>query len=86
MGGSGGNVVIVGPDDDLDSSPANGLAALVAALVAGPDAAAVGAAVGRLRTRGVRACGYVGRPDDDALLQMASELFPGCEVVFGPSG
>ncbi|HEY3239189.1 MAG TPA: hypothetical protein VGL92_06485 [Acidimicrobiia bacterium] len=57
----------------------------MAAVVAGPDAAAVGAAVGRLRAGGVRACGFVGPPDDDAVLQMAAELFPGCEVVFGSS-
>ena len=81
MGGSDGRVVIVGPDAAIDSSPAGGLAAVVA----GPDAAAVGVAVGRLRARGVRACGFVGPADDDAVLQMAAELFPGCEVVFGPS-
>ncbi len=81
MGIWDGKVVIVGPGADVD-----GLAGALAAVVAGPDAASVGMVVGRLRARGMRACGFVGPADDDAVFQMAAELFPGSEVVPGPSG
>lgn len=80
MGVWDGKVVIVGPGADLDV-----LAGARAAVVADPDAAAVGAAVGRWRVRGVWACGFVGSSDDDAVLQMAAELFPDSDVVLGPS-
>jgi hypothetical protein len=80
MGVWDGKVVIVGTGADFAS-----LAGALAAVVAGPDAAAVGAAVGRLRGAGLRACGFVGTPDDGAVLEMAAELFPGSEVVPGPS-
>jgi hypothetical protein len=80
MGSWDGKVVIVGPGADIDA-----LAGALAAVVAGPDAAAVGAVVGRLRARGVRACGFVGAPEDAAVLQMAAELFPGSEVALAPS-
>jgi hypothetical protein len=80
MGIWDGKVVIVGPGADIDA-----LAGARGAVVAGPDAATVGAAVGRLRSGGVRVCGFVGPTDVDAVLQMAAELFPGSEVVVGPS-
>ena len=53
----------------------------VAVLVAGPDAAAVGAAVAALRAAGAEAAGWVGDPSDPAVQEMAAELFPGREVV-----
>jgi hypothetical protein len=80
MGVWDGKVVIVGPGADIDA-----LAGALATVVAGSDAAAVGAAVARWLARGVRACGFVGPSDGDAVLQMAAELFPGSEVVVGPS-
>ncbi|MDQ1504949.1 MAG: hypothetical protein QOD57_2676 [Actinomycetota bacterium] len=52
-----------------------------AVLVAGPDAAAVGAAVVALRAGGAEAAGWVGDPSDPAVEEMAAELFPGREVV-----
>jgi hypothetical protein len=78
MGGWDGKVLVVGPGADIDA-----LTGALAAVVAGPDAAAVGEAVGRWQARGLRACGFVG--PHDAALQMAAELFPGSEVVLGPS-
>ena len=81
MGIWDGKVVVVAPGADVD-----GLAGALAAVVAGRDAAAVGTAVRRLRALGVRTCGFVGPADDDAVFQMAAELFPGSEVVAGPSG
>jgi len=80
MGVWDGKIVIVGPGADIDA-----LAGARAAVVAGPDAGAVGAAVDRWEARGMRACGFVGPPDEDAVLQMAAELFPGSEVVLDPS-
>ncbi|HEY4408261.1 MAG TPA: hypothetical protein VGO87_00140 [Acidimicrobiia bacterium] len=53
----------------------------VAVLVAGPDAAAVGAAVVALRAAGAEAAGWVGDPSDEAAREMAAELFPGAAVV-----
>jgi hypothetical protein len=53
----------------------------VAVVVAGVDAAAVGEAVTALRAAGGEAAGWVGDPSDDAVLEMARELFPGREVV-----
>jgi hypothetical protein len=53
----------------------------VAALVAGADAAAVGSAVAALRASGADAAGWVGDPSDEAVREMAAELFPGREVV-----
>jgi hypothetical protein len=55
-----------------------------AVLVAGPDAAAVGAAVARLRAAGREAAGWVGDPSDAAVEEMARELFPGAEVIASP--
>ena len=55
----------------------------VAVLVAGEDAAAVGTAVAALRAGGVEAAGWVGDPSDEAVAEMAAELFPGAEVVSG---
>ena len=56
-------------------------AAAAGVLVAGPDAAAVGAAVARLRAAGRDAAGWVGDPSDEALQEMAAELFPGAEIT-----
>jgi len=71
-----GRVVITAPP---------GAAALAgggaAVLVAGEDAAAVGEAVAALRAVGTDAAGWVGDPSDEAVREMALELFPGCEVV-----
>jgi hypothetical protein len=53
----------------------------VAALVAGPDAAAVGEAVAALRAAGSDAAGWVGDPSDPVVREMAAELFPGAEIV-----
>ena len=53
----------------------------VAVLVAGVDAAAVGQAVAALRASGAEAAGWVGDPSDEAVREMAAELFPGREVV-----
>ena len=55
----------------------------VAVLVAGEDAAAVGSAVAALRSAGAEAAGWVGHPSDEAVREMALELFPGAEVVSG---
>lgn len=79
MGDWDGKVVIVGPGAGV--SGAEVLTGALAAVVAGADAAAVGVAVGRLQASGVRVCGFVGTPDDEAVLQMAAELFPGAEIV-----
>lgn len=57
-----------------------------AVLVAGPDAAAVGEAVGSLRSAGVPAAGWIGSPSDPAARDMAAELFPGAEVVAADAG
>jgi hypothetical protein len=56
----------------------------LAVVVAGADAAAVGAAVARLGAGGARVCGYVGDAGDGAVAEMAAELFPGAEVVVAP--
>ncbi len=80
MGDWDGKVLVVESGANIDA-----LTGVLAAVVAGPDAAAVGEAVGRWQARGVRACGFVGAPGDEAALQMAAELFPGSEVVLGPS-
>lgn len=53
----------------------------VAALVAGEDAAAVGAAVAAQRAPGAEAAGWVGDPSAEAIREMAAELVPGREVV-----
>jgi hypothetical protein len=53
----------------------------VAVLVAGGDAGAVGLAVAALRAAGAEAAGWVGDPSDEAVREMAAELFPGREVV-----
>lgn len=56
-----------------------------AVLVAGEDAAAVGELVASLRAAGARAAGFVGDASSPAgraaLLEMATELFPGYEVM-----
>jgi len=52
-----------------------------AVLVAGEDAAAVGAAVAALRAAGTDAAGWIGDPSDPAVEEMAAELFPGREVT-----
>jgi hypothetical protein len=52
-----------------------------AVLVAGEDAAAVGAAVAALRAAGCDAAGWVGDPSDPAVGEMAAELFPGAEIT-----
>jgi hypothetical protein len=76
--GEAGRVVITAPA---------GAAALagggVAVLVAGEDAAAVGEAVAALRAAGTEAAGWVGDPSDEAVREMAAELFLGYEVVVG---
>jgi hypothetical protein len=56
----------------------------VAVLVAGTDADAVGSAVAALRAAGAEAAGWVGDPSDEAVREMAAELFPGAEVT-GPT-
>jgi hypothetical protein len=53
----------------------------VAVLVAGEDAASVGSAVAALRAVGTEAAGWVGDPSDEAVREMAAELFPGAELV-----
>ena len=53
----------------------------VAVVVAGEDAAAVGSAVAALRAVGAEAAGWVGDPSDEAVPEMAAELFPGASVV-----
>ena len=52
----------------------------VAVVVAGPDAALVGTAVAALRAAGAEAAGWIGDPSDEAVREMAAELFPGAEV------
>lgn len=65
-----------------DPAAALGLAGADApVLVAGEDAAAVGAAVAALRAAGCDAAGWVGDPSDPAVGEMAAELFPGAEIV-----
>ena len=54
-------------------------------LVAGEDAAAVGAVVAALRAAGSEAAGWIGDPSDEGAREMALELFPGAEVVGPPS-
>jgi hypothetical protein len=76
-------------DKVVITDPATALALVgagVAVLVAGEDAAAVGEAVAALRTGGSEAAGWIGDPSDDAVSEMALELFPGCELVAGPGG
>jgi hypothetical protein len=76
-------------DKVVITDPATALALVgagVAVLVAGEDAAAVGEAVAALRAAGEEAAGWVGHPSDDAVAEMALELFPGCELVAGPGG
>jgi hypothetical protein len=77
---------VAAPDQVViaDVAAAPGLAGTgVAVLVAGEDAAAVGAAVAALRAAGADAAGWVGDPSAEAVREMAAELFPGREVV-GP--
>ena len=57
-----------------------------AVLVAGEDAAAVGEVVAALRAAGMAAAGWVGDPSDEAVREMALELFPGCEIVVASDG
>ena len=78
MGVWAGKVVIVRPGVDPGA-----MTGVLGVVVAGTDAAAVGAAVTRLGAHGLRASGFVGAPDDPAAHQMAAELFPGSEVVLG---
>lgn len=56
-------------------------------MVVGADAAAVGAAVGRLRASGDRAAGFVGTDEDEAR-RMAEEMLGGVDEVVrvGPGG
>ena len=58
----------------------------VAVVVAGPDALAVGEAVAALRAAGADAAGWLGDPSDEAVRDMAAELFPGAEVVVAAGG
>jgi len=78
--GGGETVVIAGP---MQAPALAGTG--VAVLVAGPDAAAVGAAVAALRAAGTPAAGWVGDPSDEAAREMAAELFPGAAVALGPA-
>jgi hypothetical protein len=78
MGDWDGKVVIVGP------GAVDAVTGASAVVVAGADAGAVGAAVARLRAGRVRAAGFVGDAGDEAVAQMAAELFPGAEVVVAP--
>jgi hypothetical protein len=77
--GAGHKVVITDPA----SAPAL-VGTGVAVLVAGPDAAAVGAAVAGFRAAGGEGAGWVGDRSDPAAREMAAELFPGYEVVTDP--
>jgi hypothetical protein len=77
-------VVITDPTGALalvGTGAAGGPAGGAAVLVAGQDPAAVGAAVAALRTAGSDAAGWVGDPSDAAVREMATELFPGAEIV-----
>lgn len=83
MGRLDGKLAVVSPGG---GDAAAGLAADGAAvLVAGEDAAAVGELVVSLRAAGARAAGFVGDvsspADRTALLEMATELFPGWDVT-----
>ncbi|MGH8973429.1 MAG: hypothetical protein ACRD0C_09525 [Acidimicrobiia bacterium] len=70
----------------MDPGAVDAVTGARAVVVAGPDARAVGAAVARLRAGGVPAAAFVGDVGDEAVAQMAAELFPGAEVVVaGPS-
>jgi hypothetical protein len=74
-------------DKVVIAAPAAALALVgtgVAVVVAGGDAAAVGAAVTGLRAAGAEAAGWVGDPSDEEVREMAAELFPGAEVIIGP--
>ena len=71
-----GKVVITDPE-----SASTLVGTGVAVLVAGEDAAAVGGAVAALRASGAEAAGWVGDPSEEAVREMAAELFPGREVV-----
>jgi len=74
-------------DKVVITDPAAALALVgagVAVVVAGEDAAAVGSAVLALRAAGAEAAGWVGAPSDEAVREMAAELFPGREVVLAP--
>ena len=74
-----GKLVVVGPVE-ATSGPGLSLGSEGAAvLVAGEDAAAVGAAVAVLRAAGVRAAGFVGPASDPAVSEMAAELVPGLD-------
>lgn len=53
----------------------------IPAVVAGPEAGAVGEAVAALRAAGSDAAGWVGDPSDPAVREMAAELFPGAQIV-----
>jgi hypothetical protein len=55
-----------------------------AVIVAGTDAEVVGALVARLRDGGARVAGFVGYAGEEAVTEMAGELFPGCRVVIEP--
>ena len=71
-------------DKVVIADPAAALALVgggVAVVVADGDALAVGEAVAALRAAGAEAAGWVGDPSDPAVLEMAAELFPSCEVV-----
>jgi hypothetical protein len=75
---------VAGPAKVVITHPAGALTLLsadVAVLVAGEDAAAVGEALAALRASGREAAGWVGDPSAAAVREMASELFPGAEVV-----
>ena len=71
-----GQVVITDPESALTLVGTGG-----AVLVAAPDAAAVGSAVAALRASGSEAAGWVGDPSEEAVREMAAELFPGREIV-----
>lgn len=83
MGSLDGKLAVVAPGGG--DAPAGLAADGAAVLVAGEDAAAVGGLVASLRAAGARAAGFVGDvsspADRAALLEMATELFPGCEVM-----
>jgi hypothetical protein len=70
-------VVAAGSADEALRWAAEG----AAVIVAGTDAEAVGALVARLMGSGARAAGFVGEVADEAVAEMAGELFPGCRVV-----
>lgn len=75
MGDSAGRVVVIAPSERDAAFAALRAGAVV--VVAGADAAAVGAAVAEWGRVGGRVAGYVGEAGDAALAELVAELFRG---------